>query len=68
MPQIMVTKELEPYLEGKPPNDPDTLLKAVRKVLKDLKKERPSLEGLKITELSFLTNERKDISIKFSFN
>jgi|LSQX01.2.fsa_nt_gb endoglucanase Acf2 len=67
MQQITVTRELKPYLEGKQINNPDTLLKVVKKILQDLKKDKPSLEGLKIAELSFLKNERKDLSIKFLF-
>ncbi|MGI5875376.1 MAG: hypothetical protein ACOX6X_00965 [Dethiobacteria bacterium] len=67
MQQITVTRELKPYLEGKQINNPDTLLKVVKKILQDLKKDKPSLEGLNIAELSFLKNERKDLSIKFLF-
>lgn len=69
----VVSKELAPYLGDEGLKSASALLRCVRKAMEDIKKEKPCLAELKITEISFLreqNNEEQnnDIILKVYFD
>lgn len=67
MNQNVVSKKLAPYLEGEGLKSATSLLLSVRKALEDIKKEKPCLAELEITEISFLKDQKSGIILKVYF-
>ena len=53
----IVCKDLAPYLDKEGLNSASSLLRGVRRALEDIKKEKPRLAELEITEISFLKEQ-----------
>ncbi|MGI6309002.1 MAG: hypothetical protein ACOX1X_10540 [Dethiobacteria bacterium] len=66
--QNVVSKKLAPYLGGEGLKDATSLLKIVRRALEDIKKEKPCLAELNITEISFLRDQKSGITLKVYFD
>ena len=56
----VVSKELAPYLGGEGFKSASALLRCVRKAMEDIKKEKPCLAELGITEISFLKKQNDE--------
>lgn len=65
--KISVTRKIGSYFEGKIPDSPTSLLKAVRRAIDDIKKEEPGVTGLNIANISFICDSRGDIILKVDF-
>ncbi|HHT45914.1 MAG TPA: hypothetical protein GX004_01290 [Firmicutes bacterium] len=65
--RIIITKNLDFHLEGDKPEKVSLLLKAVKKALDEIKKEKPFLTELNISELSFLPGKNGEIMLKVYF-
>lgn len=65
--RIIITRNLDFYLGGNEPGDASSLLGAVKKALEEIKKEKPFLTELNISELSFLTEKNGGIRLKVYF-
>ncbi|NLJ55889.1 MAG: hypothetical protein GX334_02440 [Firmicutes bacterium] len=66
--QNVVSKKLAPYFSRKGFKDAGSLLKAVRKAVEDIKKEKPCLAELNIGEISFLRDQKSGIILKVYFD
>jgi len=65
--QIAVIKELDFSIRGGIDGNVPTLLRSVRKALDDIKEEDPSLLGMGISEMSFLSDKQGVIKLKVIF-
>lgn len=65
--RIIITKNLDFHLEGDEPEKVSLLLRAVKKALDEIKKEKPFLTELNISELSFLPGNSGEIMLKVCF-
>ena len=66
--QNVVCKELAPYLKQEGLKSTSSLLQSIRQALQDIKKEKPCLSELEITEIAFLRDQKNGIILKVYFD